>query len=189
MDIDMADIVDIINFTDILNKKTGNARRLAVLGAGSSLRADDGAGMYIVNRLMDIFPREDFPGLLFCPGETAPENFSGAIKNFCPDHILVFDAANVGKMPGEIVEIDRACIGGPTFCSHMLPLRLMLDYLAGETGAEITLIGIQYESLEFDRDMTQKIRESADYLVGELENFIRRGEIFCAGWKYEKKII
>ena len=161
---------DIIN---ILNEKIGNARRLAVLGVGSTLRADDGAGMYIIGRLIKTFPRENWPDLLFCPGETAPENFSGAIKNFRPDHILVFDAADIGKMPGEAVEIDPACIGGPAFCSHMLPLRLMLEYLAGETGAEVTLVGIQYQDLEFDREMTPSVKASADLLADAVENFIR----------------
>jgi hydrogenase 3 maturation protease len=161
------------NFIDLLNKKAGNVRQLAVLGVGSTLRADDGVGMYIVERLIEIFSWENCPGLFFCLGETAPENFSGAIKNFHPDHILVFDAADVGKMPGEAVEIDPACIGGPTFCSHLLPLRLMLDYLTNETGAEVTLVGIQYQSLEFDGEMTPEVRKSADSLVAAVEIFIR----------------
>jgi len=161
------------DFIDVLNRKAGNAQRLAVLGVGSTLRSDDGAGMYIVGRLIEIFSQKNCPGLIFCQGETAPENFSGAIKNFCPDHILVFDAADIGKMPGEIAEIDSACIGGPTFCSHLLPLRLMLDYLINETGAEVTLVGIQYQSLEFDGEMTPSVKTSADYLIAAAETFIR----------------
>ena len=169
-------------FVDFLNNKAGNARRLAVLGVGSTLRSDDGAGMYIVGRLIEIFgifSRENCPGLFFCQGETAPENFSGAIKNFRPEHILVFDAADIGKTPGEAIEIDPACIGGPTFCSHMLPLRLMLDYLVKETGAGVTLIGIQYQSLEFDGEMTPKVKTSADSIIAAVANFIReRRHIF-----------
>ena len=162
-----------IDFINILNEKAGNIRRLAVLGVGSTLRSDDCVGMYIVGRLIEIFSGEDYPGLLFCQGETAPENFSGAIKNFRPDHILVFDAADIGKLPGEATEIDPAVIGGPTFCSHMLPLRLMLDYLVNETGANITLVGIQYQSLEFDGEMTENVKKSADSLVEATEKFIR----------------
>ena len=168
-----------IDFIDLLNKNMGNARRLAVLGVGSTLRSDDGAGMYIVGRLIEIFSRENNHGVLFCEGETAPENFSGAIKNFQPDYILIFDAADIGEKPGEIIEIDYKRIGGPSFCSHMLPLRLMLDYLKIETGAEITLFGIQYQSLEFDGEMTQSVKTSADFLVSALENFIKeRRNIF-----------
>ena len=166
---------------DVLNRKAGSARRLAVLGVGSTLRADDGAGMYIVGRLIETFSQEKCAGLLFCLGETAPENFSGAIKDFRPDHILVFDAADVGKTPGEVFEIDPDCIGGQTFSSHMLPLRLMLNYLADETGAGVTFVGIQYQSLEFDGEMTPCVRTSADSLVSAAESFIRaRRHIFCA---------
>lgn len=166
---------------DILNKTIGIARRLAILGVGSMLRADDGVGTYIVGQLIETFSRENCPGVLFCSGETAPENFSGAIKNFRPDHILVFDAADVGKMPGEVVELDPSCIGGPAFFSHMLPLRLMLTYLADETGAEVTFLGIQYQNLEFDRDMTLSVRRSADFLAAAVESLIReRWHIFSA---------
>jgi len=171
-----------INLIDILSAKAGNARRLAVLGAGSTLRADDGAGMYIVGRLIEIFSRENCPGLLFCQGETAPENFSGAIKNFNPDYIFVFDAADIGKTPGDIAEIDAAGIEGPTFCSHMLPLRLMLDYLKNETGAEVALVGIQYQSLEFDGEMTPSVKASADSIIAAMDTFIRK-QIFQEGTK------
>ena len=168
-------------FTDILNEKMKNVRRLAILGVGSTLRADDGAGMAIVGRLIEIFARESCPGLLFCPGETAPENFSGAIRTFRPDHILVFDAADTGKMPGEITEIDLNKVEGPTFSSHTLPLRLMLHYLAGETGAEITLVGIQCRNLEFDRDMTPEVKATVDSLSAILEDYIRTNwRVFCS---------
>ena len=173
--------IDILNILNILNKKAGNTRRLAVLGVGSTLRADDGAGVYVVERLIKIFSRENCPGLIFCPGETAPENFSGTIRNFRPDHILVFDAADFGKTPGEVIEIAPACTVGPTFCSHTLPLRLMLNYLADETGAEVTLLGIQYQNLEFDREMTPAVKMSADSLAAAVETFIRaRWHIFSA---------
>jgi len=161
---------DIFN---ILNKKIENTRRLAVLGVGSDLRADDGAGIHITGLLSKAFECENFPGLLLCHGGNAPENYTGIIKNFNPDHILVFDAANLGIIPGKIKEIDYLCINGPSFFSHMLPLRLMLDYLAYETGAQVTFFGIQYESLEFDQKMTPAVMRSAGLIAEALENIIK----------------
>lgn len=142
------------------------ARRLAVLGAGSVLKADDGAGVLLVERLLERF--QSGPRLLLCPGETAPENFSGKIKAFEPTHLLVVDAADLGEAPGTIMEINPQDVGGPTFCSHMLPLRVMIDYLAAETGAKVLLLGIQPESIEFDAPMTPAVKAAVEELCGVL---------------------
>lgn len=142
------------------------ARRLAVLGAGSVLKADDGAGVLLVERLLEDF--QSGPRLLLCPGETAPENFSGKIKAFGPTHLLVVDAADLKEAPGTIMEINPRDVGGPTFCSHMLPLRVMIDYLAAETGAEVLLLGIQPESIEFDAPMTPAVKAAVEGLCGVL---------------------
>ncbi len=142
--------------------------RLAVVGVGSTLRADDAAGMCVVERLMEEFPPESSPCLLFCPGETAPENYSGKIRAFRPTHMLVIDAADVGLEPGEIVEIPSQSVGGPTFLSHMLPLKVLINYLTGDTGAKSALLGIQYESMDFDGPMTPGVVSAVDELCNAL---------------------
>ena len=149
------------------------AKRLAVLGAGSVLKADDGAGVALVEHLQEAFSVAKHPGLLLCPGETAPENFSGKIKAFEPTHLLVVDAADLGKQPGHITEINPQDIGGPTFCSHMLPLRVMIDYLAAETGASILLLGIQPESIVFDAPMSVAAEDAVAWLCEVLEEMVR----------------
>ncbi len=157
----------------LIREIVDDAQRLVILGAGSVLRADDAAGMYIIEKLQGRFAPEQYPELLFCPGETAPENYSGKIKAFRPTHLLVIDAADVGQEPGALVEIQPEDVGGPTFCTHMLPLRVMLDYLARQTGAKVTLLGIQYQSLAFDGEMSPPVLQAADRLFAALESRIR----------------
>ena len=146
-----------------------DAASLAVLGAGSTLRADDAAGMVVTERLAELFPQDQYPSLLFCPGETAPENYSGKIRAFAPSHLLVLDAADVGLEPGDITVIPHENVGGPTFCSHMLPLRVMINYLTDQIGASSALVGIQYQSLTFDGEMTEEVKAAVDELTGALE--------------------
>ena len=159
-----------------LKDRLMDAGRLAVLGAGSTLRGDDAAGMRVVEELQAEFDLKQYPQLLFCPGETAPENYSGKIKQFCPTHLLVIDAADVNSPPGSIMEIRPEDVGGPTFCSHMLPLRVMIRYLAQETGTDVTLLGIQYKSIEFDTGMTDEVQAAVNELTCDLSRIIR--EIF-----------
>jgi Ni,Fe-hydrogenase maturation factor len=54
----------------------------------------------------------------------------------------------------------------------MLPLKIMLDYLAGEVGCNITIIGIQPESLVFAGDVTPKVSGSIDYITSVIEKVI-----------------
>ena len=155
-----------------LSGRLCGVNKLAVLGVGSVLRGDDIAGVEIARRLSEKFPQNQYPDLLFCEGETAPENFSGKIQKFAPSHLLVIDAADVGKEPGSIVDIDPMDVGGPAFLSHMLPIKIMVDYLVGETGMAVTLLGIQYQSLAFDAPMTAVMEEAVDEVYRVLEELI-----------------
>ncbi len=161
---------------DFLKDRFMDAQKLAVLGAGSTLRGDDAAGMRVVEELQAEFDLMQYPKLLLCPGETAPENYSGKIRQFRPTHFLVIDAADVNAPPGSIMEIRPEDVGGPTFCSHMLPLRVMIRYLAQETGTDVTLLGIQHKSIEFDTGMTDEVQAAVNEVSCALKRVIR--EIF-----------
>ncbi len=158
-----------------LQEWLAGAERLAVIGAGSTLRADDAAGMEVVTRLAAEYSGGAHPELLFCPGETAPENFSGQIRAFRPTHMLLIDAADVGAAPGEIVEIPPEKVGGPTFLSHMLPLKVLINYLSDGTGARTLLLGVQWQSMDFDGPMTSPVAAAVDELCAALRRAIEKG--------------
>lgn len=161
-----------INLYEFLISRFRDVKRLAVLGVGSVLRADDAAGILIVETMKCVCESDHYPDVRFYAGETAPENFSGKIRDFCPTHLLVIDAAELGQKPGDIFDIRPEDVGGPTFCSHMLPLKIMIDYLVHETGAAVTLLGIQYKNIDFDTDMTPDIKDTVDEVCKVLKNVI-----------------
>jgi len=144
-----------------------NGAKVVFLGVGSPLRADDSVGLYIVNELMTRFT----PGLdqefRFYLGESAPENFSGEIRNFGTTHLMIVDAAELGKAPGtlQIIEPDR--IGGTSFSTHMLPLKMLTDYLVMTTGCKISILGIQPQNLEFGQPLSEVVRQAADEFLEE----------------------
>lgn len=161
------------NLYDFLAERLNGVKKLAVLGAGSVLRADDAAGVLVVKNLMNIFGRGGCRNLGLYAGETAPENFSGKIRRFCPSHLLLIDAADAGRIPGSIMHMQPAEVGGISFCSHMLPLRIMSEFLEKETGTAVTLIGIQYKNIDFDAKVTQEVQEAVDEISEVLERTIR----------------
>lgn len=142
--------------------------KIVFLGVGSPLRADDSVGLTIVEQLQAAFPVTPGTESRFILGETAPENFSGTIREFGPSHLVIFDAADVEKEPGSIVVISREEIGGTSFSTHILPLKILADYLVDATGCAVTVIGVQPKLLEFAYPMTSGVKKAAETFVAEV---------------------
>ena len=144
------------------------AHTVALLGCGSVLRGDDAAGMAVAERL------SGFGGnvRVFC-GSNAPENFTGEIKKFRPDTLLVIDAAHMGLPAGEAAIISPEDIEGVSFSTHILPLKVMLDYLRREIGCRVVLVGIQGINYEFQAGMSPEVGDAVDSIVAALGDLLR----------------
>jgi hydrogenase 3 maturation protease len=142
--------------------------KVAFLGVGSPLRADDSVGLYIVKELMSRlmpFAGQEFR---FCLGESAPENFSGEIRNFGTTHLVIIDAADIGEAPGTMRLIPQDQIGGTSFSTHMLPLKMLTDYLVLTTGCQVFVIGIQPKTLVFGQLISEPVKAAADEFIEKL---------------------
>ena len=148
----------------LLEEALGGARTAAILGCGSILRGDDAAGMYIAGQLTGLGEN-----VRVFAGSTAPENFTGEIKKFRPDVLLVIDAADMGKRPGEAAIIPVEKIDGVSFSAHILPLKIMLEYIRREIGCRRALLGIQGASYELAAELTPEIKDTADEVVAVLQ--------------------
>lgn len=145
--------------------------RTAILGVGSVLRSDDGAGMYLIELLeRELDGRGD---LLLLGGSTAPENFTGVIKDFAPDTLLVVDASQMNRETGTVELIPENRISGATFSTHMLPMPVMLSYLREECGCAVHVIGIQPESIEMGDEMCSAVRAAVETLAAEILEILK----------------
>ena len=151
----------------LLEQILASQPKVAILGCGSVLRCDDAAGTEIALRLADLSGRaRAFAGYV------APENLTGEIKNFAPNLILVIDAIDLGIETGEVRLIEQADITGVSFSTHMLPLKIIVDYLHQETGAEIALLGIQSGNLEFMDEMSDGVTRTIDEITEMLRSML-----------------
>jgi hydrogenase 3 maturation protease len=148
-------------------------KRIIILGIGSDQRADDAAGVQVVRNLMKILNLSKFPNIMLLECGTAPENFTGVIKGFRPDLILIFDAADMDESQGTIRQIDGNEIGGVSFSSHQMPLPVLMSYLTAEMACEALLIGIQPENLEFYGKMNEKVKKAVKEIVLRIKELIR----------------
>ncbi|MCX5704576.1 MAG: hydrogenase maturation peptidase HycI [Candidatus Omnitrophica bacterium] len=146
------------------------AKRIAILGVGSQLRGDDAAGILVADALSKKICKKNNLKVFF--GHTAPENLTGEIKKFKPEHLIIIDSADMGKKVGEVSLIDLNNLSGVTFSTHQLPVEIMADYLMQATGCQISIIGIQPKQLKFDSKVSQEILRSVKQLAIGLQQVL-----------------
>jgi len=158
----------------ILKSRLKNAQRVAVLGIGSVLRADDAAGMIIAKGLKaHIKGNSKKNRLKIFLGETAPENLTGQIKKFKPTHLIVIDAVDFHLKTGSLRVVDICTEAGVSFSTHRVPIEVLRDYLFKSINCETILIGIQPGSTEFCGCLSRGIKESTQAACKEIGEVLK----------------
>jgi hydrogenase 3 maturation protease len=140
--------------------------RLAVVGIGNELNGDDAAGVLAARALrasLKDAPQELSDRLLFIEAGAAPENFTGPLRRFQPDLVLLVDAADFDSRPGTIAWVEWADVDGFSASTHSLPPSVFASFLIHDLGCEIAVLAIQARHLELDQP------PSPDVLAAVLE--------------------
>ena len=150
-----------MELTKLKNRLQG---KVSIVGIGNRLRGDDGVGPEIIKRVENPLPSL----LLFDVGE-APENYLGKIVKQKPDAIVFIDAVDFDAPPGTIKVIETDDIRNESLSTHNVSLNLVAKYLQKETSADVFLLGIQPETTELGREISQPVREGLEKVVRMLE--------------------
>ncbi len=127
------------------------------------MRGDDAAGVLVGRRLQKLrwWPK---PAVKILIGETAPENLTGEIRAFKPSHLLVIDAidASAGASPA-VMDLAQAqgSVANTTFCTHNLPLTVMLGFLEKSLNCHVSILAIPVRSVQFGQAPSATIRAKA----------------------------
>ncbi len=162
------------SLTRALKPPTGTEppQRVAILGVGSEEWGDDAAGLWAVRQLLRRVNPSDH--LKVIEAGSMPENFAGPLRRFTPDFILLIDASHGGAKPGKISWIEVSEIGGVSAFTHGLPLSVQAEYLQGELGCEVGLIGIAGAAFDFGAPLSLPARRAVDRVVRALEELYSR---------------
>jgi hydrogenase 3 maturation protease len=137
---------------DTLRRRIKNSRRLAIVGIGDEFIPPDRLGMYTAQEIK----QHDVSGVEVFLAGTVPESITGPLRRYQPDHVLFFDAADMGAKPGTIAVIGPEQIHASLVTTHVLPLTVVMDYVEQETAAGITLLGIQPDLTRADNDLSDE---------------------------------
>lgn len=147
------------------------AQRVAVLGVGSLLRGDDAAGMLAAEELQKHAADESrgpIPALAVFLGETAPENLTGPIKAFAPTHLIVIDAADMGRQIGYVDVVEPGHVADTSASTHSLPLNALTAYLQAELGCKVVIVGIQANCCEFGQPPCHEVTSAASRVAQQI---------------------
>ena len=138
-----------------------------LLGAGNSLRGDDGAGSVLSARFR-------CPGWLSLDGGTMPESYSGVIRKEAPSLLVIVDTCEMGLSPGQfrIVPAKRLLLDY-SFNTHRAPLGVLIERL-GKYAERIVFIGIQPEKIDFGEGLSLAVSEALE----DLEDILKNDQVF-----------
>jgi hydrogenase 3 maturation protease len=160
-------------FGEVLRVRLARARRLAVIGVGDELQPHDRAGMAVARALS----ARAIPGVGVFLAGTMPENITGPVREFQPDHILLIDAAEIGGLPGSASIIEPGDIPATLFSTHVLPLPVVMEYLAQATGAEVTLVGVQPDFHRAGPDLSTEEAFGVERIVTAIVHAVTKGKM------------
>jgi hydrogenase 3 maturation protease len=140
--------------------------RVAIVGIGQALRGDDAAGVVVARALRGL--RLDCEHLLVIDAGPAPENYTGPLRRFAPDLVVLIDAAQMDAPPGAVQWVDWRSASGLSASTHTLPCAITGQYLVAQLGCEVALLGIQPANTCIGARLSGAVRRSAQTLVQQL---------------------
>lgn len=157
------------NFHEELKEFLKKKENVVILGIGNQLRGDDFAGSLVAKKLGQALKKEY---ITVFDGGTVPENFTGMIKKEDPSHLILIDAADMGKPPGYIKIIKKNEISQYNISTHAMPLSFLIKYLEHSIEVDTILIGIQPKEMELVEAVSPEVDASVTFLVDVLQMII-----------------
>ncbi len=121
-----------------------------VLGCGNLLFGDDGFGPKVVEYLKENCPVPDHVAIVDAGTGVRDILFDIAISERKPRKIIIIDAMDAGKEPGEIFELDVSQIPQKKiddFSMHQLPTSNLLRELKELCSIDVKIISVQVEHI------------------------------------------
>lgn len=170
---------------------------MALVGVGNELNGDDAAGVLVIRILARLFTNQQrhttpvnservgCASVQFSPmprqvihlrelevmlveGGIAPEAFSGPLRRFAPQWVVLVDAAAMQEEPGTLAWVDWRLADGLSATTHTMPPTMLAKYLIHEIGCQIGLVGIQPESVEMDAPLDGRVAAAVETAAADL---------------------
>lgn len=157
-----------MNFTHLTDELSNYDKdRIVFVGLGNELRADDGAGLKLTERLKS---KNEFSNSHFILAGRNPENHLQEILNQNPQIVIFIDAAEWNGNPGEIKIFNDDEISQTEFSTHTFSITMIKDFLLNHQQMDFMFLGIQPLSTSFNEGLSEPIRIQLEKFFDDNEN-------------------
>jgi len=158
-----------------LRREMLGAEKIAVLGVGNELKGDDAAGLLAAKALKKQMKHKTRSPVKVILGYETPENYTGEIRKFQPDLVLVLDAVLGGFKPGMVFPVDKEDIADNGVSTHKISLTVLMAYLEQALGCRVVVLGIQPQTLELGAEISASVKRSIENIADYLSGILRIG--------------
>jgi len=151
-----------------------------ILGCGNLLFGDDGFGCEVIAYVEEHHCLPDSVCLLDVGTGVRKILFTLCLSPTRPTRVLIVDAIDAGRTPGEIFEIDPSDIPVvklDDFSLHQLPTSNLLRELQQACGVEVRVLACQ--TAELPENITQGLSEPVRGAVSDAADWIVRDYLRC----------
>jgi len=158
-------------------------KKIGIIGIGNPLRQDDGIGILLLQKLIER--KDELPLYVeYVDGGTGGMNLLHQLVRF--DIVLIIDAANINKEPGEtqLLSIDdiisqKIPITISTHESDIMKI-IQVSKTLDESPEKLFIFGIQPKNTSFGDDLSfelkQKMQTISDKLFNEIQLIIKNNK-------------
>lgn len=145
------------NFLNNLEEILSNNNILFV-GIGNALKSDDAIGIHLVNQITQSQNRKT---LIV---ESGIEKFVGKINSINPENLILVDCTDFNKEPGFIDFLPIEKVLDHTVNTHTISVKRISEFFKMKT----YLLGIQPENVKFGEIISERVLNSAEILLQEI---------------------
>jgi coenzyme F420 hydrogenase subunit delta len=148
-----------------------------VLGCGNILLGDDGFGPRVIEELLKNYYFPEDIGVINAGTSVRNILFDIALSEKKPGKIIIIDAYDAGRPPGEIFEIPIDEIPQKKiddFSMHQLPTSNLLKELKDFCKIDVTIIACQVENIptEVSIDISRKLLDAIPEICRRIDELI-----------------
>jgi|YNPBryunderm2012_1023409.scaffolds.fasta_scaffold00032_11 hydrogenase 3 maturation protease len=154
-----------------LKKELRGLENMVILGTGNALKADDAAGLLVASLIEHRLSRHQKSKIKVLRAYELIDTYLKKIKRARPSHLLVVDALDFKRKPGNILvtRIDPHKKRKKKLVSEFYQF---LGKLSSESSCSLLFIGIQPESLDFGHPITPPVKEACRKLAEFLKSLV-----------------
>lgn len=153
-----------------------------ILGCGNILFGDDGFGPKVIERLQDDYNFPESVHVINAGSSVRNILFDVALSEKRPDKIVIIDAIDAGRTPGEIFELPIDEIPEKKiddFSMHQLPTSNLLGELKDFCEVDVTIIVCQVENIpmEVSTGISQKLLDAIPKVCRRINALVNQSDL------------